>query len=934
MSTDNKGEWKEFDEFYSAHELQLFGMSFPKELAEKLYFKLKNEIFDMNNFFEIMDNPNEQRYLLRTKKEIKKNDHVFLVDHAWTYRLRQYSEFCKTYPTLIKRCTTMLKYGAVKKDVINLQQSSSSTQNDIKKDLNTYNNELVVTNRYDKLDYDEYDITDDTFESSVKVNENTITLSLDGNKIENIYLIYELLDKYKNIKALWISDNPFCDVNENYEQHIYETYPNIEILNRKFTPNAGEWAIKYLLSTDNVDVKDNEWVNKYSKLYGYEHVLDLSGRDPFIMNSFDIIKQTIDTLNYKITALDISDNEYSLTESDDDKETITSLIKLLHSLPTSVEHIIIDDNDDILDMENDESGTNVEDSLFTNRTLLTSIQEQFPHIKYINGIDISILLQRNTAKKDLIQLKRENWVHKYMWNINRTYRLITSEKFDEEPVWYINDEFGSAINHSDLPNAALFPIIFSKDNTFEKESVMTYSILWIVKDVKKGEEIYVDYLKNISEKEERSARLTTWFNTPKEYFLQKFYDKMRKYAVKDTESVVTKYNEGLNTLITKSKEQSLNDDDIKQVYNFSLCGDKTNLIQQTITKIKRVINDSINNNTNTNNNIFLSDKFSSQKIKVATDLPYVRNNLTLPQFEFVQSLEEADIIWLNSNIFSYISSNNVSIKPHCHLNQFPYESVITLKSHLTDLIQNNGGLNNLINLSYDMQTELAELIGNYYYNKENSYDNSWILKPINMSRSMDMTVTDNLSQIIRSVETGPKICQKYLHRPFLMNDKKFDLRFIICLKKLVPLELYFYSKMFWIRSANKNFTMDSSTFDDYEVHFTVMNYNTFGMQTIYNTDFVKYLTSKGIEWDGIYAKIKKQIKDVFVFAAKDCAQMINENSRAIYGVDAMIDENLEPRIIEINFQPDCTRACKFVPEFYNDLFSTLFLDKDSGVELI
>jgi hypothetical protein len=172
MSTDNKGEWKEFDEFYSAHELQLFGMSFPRELAEKLYFKLKNEIFDMNNFFEIMDNPNEQRYLLRTKKEIKKNDHVFLVDHAWTYRLRQYSEFCKTYPTLIKRCTTMLKYGAVKKDVINLQQTSS--QNDVKKDLNTYNNELVVNNKYEKLDYDEYDITDDTFESSVKVNENTI----------------------------------------------------------------------------------------------------------------------------------------------------------------------------------------------------------------------------------------------------------------------------------------------------------------------------------------------------------------------------------------------------------------------------------------------------------------------------------------------------------------------------------------------------------------------------------------------------------------------------------------------------------------------------------------------------------------------------------------------------------------------------------------
>ena len=31
---------------------------------------------------------------------------------------------------------------------------------------------------------------------------------------------------------------------------------------------------------------------------------------------------------------------------------------------------------------------------------------------------------------------------------------------------------------------------------------------------------------------------------------------------------------------------------------------------------------------------------------------------------------------------------------------------------------------------------------------------------------------------------------------------------------------------------------------------------------------------------------------------------------------------------------DCTRACNFVPEFYNDLFKTLFINEPSGVELI
>jgi tubulin--tyrosine ligase-like protein 12 len=199
---------------------------------------------------------------------------------------------------------------------------------------------------------------------------------------------------------------------------------------------------------------------------------------------------------------------------------------------------------------------------------------------------------------------------------------------------------------------------------------------------------------------------------------------------------------------------------------------------------------------------------------------------------------------------------------------------------------------------------------------------------------MDMIVTNNIDEIIRSVETGPKICQKYMSNPLLLRGKKFDLRFIIVLKKLVPLELYFYSKMFWVRSANKDFTIESSTFSDYETHFTVMNYNTFGMQTVYNHQFLEYLKEVGIDWEPIYAKIKKQMKDVFTLASKDCPQMNDCYSGSIYGLDIMIDEYLEPRVLEINYSPDCTRACKFVPEFYNDIFETLFLNKLSGVELV
>lgn len=81
--------WKDFDEFYEAHSLQLFGMNFPKdELGEKLYFKLKNEIFDSTRFFEVLDNQDENRFMLRAKLDFKKNFEVFLVDHCWTFKLR------------------------------------------------------------------------------------------------------------------------------------------------------------------------------------------------------------------------------------------------------------------------------------------------------------------------------------------------------------------------------------------------------------------------------------------------------------------------------------------------------------------------------------------------------------------------------------------------------------------------------------------------------------------------------------------------------------------------------------------------------------------------------------------------------------------------------------------------------------------------------
>ena len=41
--------------------------------------------------------------------------------------------------------------------------------------------------------------------------------------------------------------------------------------------------------------------------------------------------------------------------------------------------------------------------------------------------------------------------------------------------------------------------------------------------------------------------------------------------------------------------------------------------------------------------------------------------------------------------------------------------------------------------------------------------------------------------------------------------------------------------------------------------------------------------------------------------------------------------DMEVKLLEVNWGPDCKRACEYYPEFFNDIFSTLFLEDNKNV---
>ncbi|GAN06073.1 hypothetical protein MAM1_0110d05550 [Mucor ambiguus] len=634
-------------------------------------------------------------------------------------------------------------------------------------------------------------------------------------------------------------------------------------------------------------VKADKSLKKHSDIFLVDHAWTTSPETA--KEELKLNLSLMDRLENLMDIEQIEAPENSDDEEDEDEKPSDELVKLVASQANvterEAEKALIAENNEVvnaimrltIDPEQKAESERLDDLMM--RQILASGKPQEKEDKEKQDK----IERREQREKDWIN-QRANNIYRKMWSYIQTYTYSILQQ-DGQPAsqtaWYINDEVGSAICHSSDPNVVCLPFIFSRGAT----GMIPYSVFFPIKDIEAGEIITCDLLpKSVQRESDKLAYL---------------------FAFQDRIVLTAELQSKRDELVKYFKQE------YEKLQNQTFAPPEAHTLspEQVLDALRKEA----------------ESKTKGEPITICTDTTFIQQFLKLDHVKFTTDPAKADILWTSQDFQGWDS-----LEPHQIINQFPNEKCLTYKHNMAELIQKTYGMPNWFMPTYNIMTQLSEVVGDYLNSEENEETNLWILKPWNMARGLGLDITNNLSEIVRQHDNPvPKIAQRYLVSPCLYNGKKFDLRYIVLMRRTEPNLLALVYNMFWTRLANKKYDLDN--LDDYECQFTVMNYSKYEMTQLDHKSFIHNMEKQhNIKWDQVQKDINAAIKNLLVAAAstpeplglagRDTSKF---DTFSVFGFDIMLTDDFKPVVIETNFSPDCTRACQYDPEFVNNIFSVV-----------
>ncbi|NXS15037.1 TTLL4 polyglutamylase, partial [Neodrepanis coruscans] len=202
--------------------------------------------------------------------------------------------------------------------------------------------------------------------------------------------------------------------------------------------------------------------------------------------------------------------------------------------------------------------------------------------------------------------------------------------------------------------------------------------------------------------------------------------------------------------------------------------------------------------------------------------------------------------------------------------------------------------------------------------EEGASRQKWIVKPPAAARGIGIQVIHKWNQLPKR---RPLLVQRYLHKPYLIDGKKFDLRIYVYVTCYDPLRIYLF-KDGLVRFASCKYSSSMESLSNKFVHLTNYSVNKKNVAYKSNSDETacqghkwalkalwNYLTQKGVNSEAIWEKIKDIVIKTIIASETYVNSLVKMYVRRpyccheLFGFDIMLDENLKPWILEVNISP-------------------------------
>ena len=339
--------------------------------------------------------------------------------------------------------------------------------------------------------------------------------------------------------------------------------------------------------------------------------------------------------------------------------------------------------------------------------------------------------------------------------------------------------------------------------------------------------------------------------------------------------------------------------------------------------------------------------------RVYSDCPQVRRSVTRARFEFVDSREVADVLWLGEHICDFESlkggqqggqqggaqggvkgSAGLDAPAHASgalacsrplLNQFPHESVLTAKNLLAECAQQRYGRRQpWLADTYTLPHELPSFVHRLSAGRSDTCSRgemrlrSYIIKPWNLSRSRGVVIVDEMAAALAlcCTDFGPRLACAYVARPLLLDGRKFDCRMYVGVRSLSPPRLYFCN--YWYARVASAAYAGAPT-SEHLAHLTVQKYLGVEQEFVEAERCIERLSAarqaaarQAAEADGVGGgrggggaipfEWERLVKPRLLAALADVFRLLVERAdvgsewaggrcRALYGIDVMFAES-------------------------------------------